>query len=89
MLYGEKTYDVSQSIVERSRLEANVRRSFDQNALRIINTRRRILRPKGEAHPDVSSKQRASNSGTPDLRGTPSIIGMREWLEALGHSVSS
>jgi hypothetical protein len=29
-----------------------------------------------------------SSSGTADLKGTPSIAGMSEWLQMLGYTVS-
>ncbi|KAI9933764.1 hypothetical protein MW887_004836 [Aspergillus wentii] len=54
-----------------------------ENALRLLQTRRRS-RPK-----TIVSKaplDPASGSGTQPLKGLPSIVGMKEWLQDLGHS---
>lgn len=32
-------------------------------------------------------KTMPTDKGAPDLRGTPSIVGMSEWLQMMGHSV--
>ncbi|CZT16129.1 related to tetrahydrofolylpolyglutamate synthase [Ramularia collo-cygni] len=50
-----------------------------ENALHVLASRRRGGRP-----PNTSSE--SDPSGTVGLRGTPSLIGMREWLDMLGHS---
>ena len=56
-----------------------------QEAVRLIETRRRPKRP--TASSSIKEVSDAS-SHTPDLRGTPSIVGMAEWLAQIGHSVS-
>lgn len=60
-----------------------------QNALEIINSRRRHSRPAQAAEKKNQVKDMPLTNGTPDLKGTPSIVGMREWLQILGHTVSS
>jgi len=52
-----------------------------QNAIRRIDGRRRSARP-------VSTRRtKEIPASAPDLRGTPSTVGMAEWLQLLGHSV--
>lgn len=53
-----------------------------QNALRLLETRRRKTRPKTPAVLDAPTPNRTGN-----MRGIPSLAGMKEWLRALGHSV--
>ncbi|KAJ5875289.1 uncharacterized protein N7473_012636 [Penicillium subrubescens] len=56
-----------------------MRRSYE-NALRLLETRRRKARPKTPAVPALPQ------DSTTTLKGVPSLVGMREWLQALGHS---
>ncbi|KAI8666673.1 Mur-ligase-M domain-containing protein [Fusarium keratoplasticum] len=58
-----------------------------KNAIDILNTWRRPTRP--NARPDCTVPVLGdvpSQDGNPDLRGTPSIAGMKEWLHRIGHS---
>ncbi|KAL6364827.1 hypothetical protein LRP88_00800 [Fusarium phalaenopsidis] len=60
-----------------------------KNAIEILNTRRRPKRP-GPA-PDGTVPVLGgipSKDGNPDLRGTPSIAGMKEWLHRIGHTTA-
>ncbi|KAJ5537512.1 hypothetical protein N7494_006991 [Penicillium frequentans] len=61
-----------------------MRRNYE-NALRLLESRRRKARPKTPATP-ATTQNHAIPSGTPTVKGVPSLVGMREWLEALGHS---
>ncbi|KAM6524729.1 Folylpolyglutamate synthetase, variant 2 [Fusarium falciforme] len=61
----------------------------DQNAIAILNTRRRPKRP--SARPDDTVPVLGgipSKDENPDLRGTPSLAGMKEWLHLIGHSAA-
>ncbi|KIW25281.1 uncharacterized protein PV07_08472 [Cladophialophora immunda] len=59
-----------------------------ENALRLLETRRRKTRPKNVASPILSphaaDKPRAEARSS--LRGTPSIAGMRNWLQKIGYT---
>ncbi|TGZ78639.1 putative tetrahydrofolylpolyglutamate synthase [Ascodesmis nigricans] len=59
-----------------------------ENALRLLDSRRRKGRPKEIAGsggvPSIS--EAPGVTGTPNLRGIPSLVGMHEWLYLLGHS---
>ncbi|RMY71070.1 hypothetical protein D0863_05373 [Hortaea werneckii] len=55
-------------------------------AINIIEGRKRIRRPNAASLHDATDEQVPKSSGTPDLRGTPSIAGMSNWLQAIGHS---
>ena len=57
-----------------------------ENALQIINSRRRLARPDRNTPGTRSLDAMPAVHGTADLRGTPSIIGMDRWLKMLGHS---
>ena len=61
--------------------------TWQQNALRILQRQRRQRRPQRAAPTDVRRTTNDPPNEIPDLRGAPSIIGMSEWLHALGHSV--
>ncbi|KAK5130372.1 hypothetical protein LTR08_002164 [Meristemomyces frigidus] len=63
----------------------SMERNYD-NALRIIDSRRRRGRPTSTTSSTESPEQMPAAKGAPDLRGTPSIVGMSEWLEMLGHT---
>ncbi|CAL5869827.1 uncharacterized protein PFLUO_LOCUS4058, partial [Penicillium psychrofluorescens] len=52
-------------------------RSYE-NALKLLNSQRRNARPKAVTAPLQGSSQA--------LRGLPSLSGMKEWLQLLGHS---
>ncbi|KAJ5594687.1 folylpolyglutamate synthase, partial [Penicillium hispanicum] len=56
-----------------------------QNALRLLETRRRKARPTTPALPSTPQDS-ATPSGNPTVKGIPSLAGMKEWLQALGHS---
>lgn len=57
-----------------------------QNALRLLETRRRKARPKTPAA-SATPQDFATPSGNPTVKGVPSLVGMKEWLQVLGHSV--
>ncbi|OQE70058.1 hypothetical protein PENNAL_c0125G10146 [Penicillium nalgiovense] len=61
-----------------------MRRSYE-NALRLLETRRRKARPKTPAA-SATPQDFATPSGNPTVKGVPSLVGMKEWLQALGHS---
>ncbi|PGH27153.1 hypothetical protein AJ80_01109 [Polytolypa hystricis UAMH7299] len=62
---------------------ASMKHSYE-NALRLLDTRRRKGRPKIRAVPPTLSDA-ARPSGNRTGRGVPSLIGMKEWLQILGH----
>lgn len=53
-----------------------------QNALKLLETRRRKARPK-----NASGLDGILSDAAPTFRRMPSLIGMRQWLQLLGHSV--
>ncbi|TKA45697.1 hypothetical protein B0A55_13288, partial [Friedmanniomyces simplex] len=58
-------------------------------ALEIIDGRKRARRPvvaSSKTDFPSLSPSTGSGSGTPGLRGTPSLVGMAEWLLQIGHS---
>ncbi|EED19825.1 tetrahydrofolylpolyglutamate synthase, putative [Talaromyces stipitatus ATCC 10500] len=57
-----------------------------ENALKLLESRRRTARPKTPAALNAGVATPAPSSQT--LRGIPSLAGMKEWLEALGHSTN-
>lgn len=67
------------------------RSNWKQSAIALLNSRRRKSRPSSKESPDLSKKpglaSMPSLNGVPSLRGMPSLIGIREWLQKLGHSV--
>ncbi|CAK1367094.1 Folylpolyglutamate synthase [Cercospora beticola] len=60
-----------------------VERTYE-DALRVISSRKRHARP--QASNTTIATVIGKPQDTPDLRGTPSIVGMSEWLRMLGHS---
>ncbi|EGP91231.1 uncharacterized protein MYCGRDRAFT_65995 [Zymoseptoria tritici IPO323] len=60
-----------------------------EDAVRLVNARRRQARPQEFSSDSIAPKPSQTSSGTPGLRGTPSIVGMLEWLQALGHSMEA
>lgn len=58
-----------------------------QNALKLLETRRRRARPKTPAVPPSTLQDAAASGGTQSVKGIPSLVGMKEWLQRLGHSV--
>ncbi|KAK3675269.1 hypothetical protein LTR78_004779 [Recurvomyces mirabilis] len=61
-----------------------------ERALAIIESRRRPRRPSAAtAYVDGQAQVNGARSGATALRGTPSIVGMKEWLEQIGHSPDS
>ncbi|GAB1735964.1 hypothetical protein NU219Hw_g6022t1 [Hortaea werneckii] len=57
-----------------------------ETAIDIIEGRKRIRRPNAASLHDATGEHVPKSSGRPDLRGTPSIAGMSDWLQAIGHS---
>ncbi|KAI8717950.1 Mur-ligase-M domain-containing protein [Fusarium sp. LHS14.1] len=61
----------------------------NQSAIDILNTRRRPKRPSARSDATVPVLGGIpSKDGNPELRGTPSIAGMKEWLHRIGHSTA-
>ncbi|OBS25954.1 hypothetical protein FPOA_06486 [Fusarium poae] len=65
-----------------------------KNAIDILNSRRRLSRPTFTLGNDVQVSTPkpglpcdSSAKGKSDLRGTPSLVGMKQWLHDIGHSV--
>lgn len=64
-------------------------RSYE-GAIQIIESRQRKARPTtASTNAGLGAVKQSSSSGTPGLRGAPSIEGMSDWLRALGYSVCS
>ncbi|KAL2390322.1 hypothetical protein RJ035_001359 [Blastomyces gilchristii] len=61
-----------------------MKRSYE-NALKLLEMRRRPCRPIAAAAPQASQNAALPSSNNV-LRGTPSLAGMSEWLQILGHS---
>ncbi|GAA82372.1 folylpolyglutamate synthase [Aspergillus luchuensis IFO 4308] len=59
-----------------------ITRTYEQNALSLLETRRRRARPRTNP---VQTEQIPANV-TPTVRGIPCLYGMSEWLQTLGHS---
>ncbi|RPB21264.1 folylpolyglutamate synthase [Terfezia boudieri ATCC MYA-4762] len=63
-----------------------------ENALKLLQTRRRTARPTDKLSVGIDGLPPVGAIpnvyGTSTLLGIPSIVGMREWLELLGHSDS-
>ncbi|OTA17218.1 hypothetical protein BTJ68_15469 [Hortaea werneckii EXF-2000] len=55
-------------------------------AIDIIEGRKRNRRPNAASLHIATEERVPKSGGTPDLRGTPSIAGMSDWLQAIGHS---
>ncbi|KAI1262811.1 folylpolyglutamate synthase [Xylariaceae sp. FL1019] len=62
-------------------------RSYE-DAIAILRARRRQKRPNTGASTTKNHDRIPDAKGKLDLRGTPSIQGMREWLQLIGHSPS-
>ncbi|PYH97323.1 folylpolyglutamate synthase [Aspergillus ellipticus CBS 707.79] len=62
-----------------------MKRSYE-NALKLLETRRRKGRPKAPA--SFTSQDAAKPIDTQTVRGVPSLVGMSEWLKIIGHSDS-
>ena len=61
---------------------------LEQRAIEALNRSRRQMRPSIEPALNFPGlNQMPSLNGESDLKGTPSIVGMRQWLDQLGHSV--
>ncbi|RAH53377.1 putative tetrahydrofolylpolyglutamate synthase [Aspergillus piperis CBS 112811] len=58
-----------------------------ENALKLLETRRRKARPTTPAA-TFQQQTAAPPSNTPTVRGVPSLNGMKEWLQMLGHTES-
>lgn len=79
----KRTYEV---IVLSAQRTAAIDLTNSQNALKCLDLRRRKARPKLLAkHSLVLGSATASSEIT--VKGVPSLVGMKEWLHALGHSV--
>ncbi|CZS82979.1 unnamed protein product [Fusarium graminearum] len=66
-----------------------------ENAIDILNSRRRPKRPSlaPGSNPQVAAvtsdlTRICGAKGNLDLRGTPSIVGMKQWLHRIGHSTA-
>ncbi|KUL81630.1 hypothetical protein ZTR_09654 [Talaromyces verruculosus] len=57
-----------------------------ENALKLLETRRRRARPKTPAVPPSTLQDAAPSSDAQTVKGIPSLVGMKEWLQRLGHS---
>ncbi|EPE27451.1 MurD-like peptide ligase, catalytic [Glarea lozoyensis ATCC 20868] len=58
-----------------------------KRAVEILHQRRRLLRPSVLSDKSLSGLTRIPKSNeSSELKGTPSILGMRKWLDELGHS---
>lgn len=79
----KRTYEV---IVLSAQRTAAIDLTNSQNALKILESRRRKARPKLLAK-HSSALGSATPSGEITVKGVPSLVGMKEWLHALGHSV--
>ena len=53
----------------------------------MLNLKRRPQRPNIEPPKDLPGLANAHSKNESDLKGTPSIVGMKEWLGELGHLV--
>lgn len=61
-----------------------------QRALDVLDKKRRPPRSAIQpAHGALGMNRIPTGNGEISLRGTPSIVGMREWLNELGHTVLS
>ncbi|PVH86704.1 putative tetrahydrofolylpolyglutamate synthase [Cadophora sp. DSE1049] len=61
-----------------------------QRAIALLNGRRRASRPSTEPAKSIPELSRMPTlDGGSDLKGTPSILGMKHWLGELGHSAAS
>ncbi|UZP40249.1 hypothetical protein NXS19_008065 [Fusarium pseudograminearum] len=77
-------------------MEINYKSNAYQNAIEILNSRRRLKRPTLAIASDAQVPAPLPESGhIPDgkgktnLRGTASIVGMRQWLHQIGHSTKT
>ncbi|CAG9989304.1 unnamed protein product [Clonostachys byssicola] len=58
-----------------------------KSAIELLNSRRRSQRPDANLKTKGDDAQHATNTPpTPGLKGTPSIVGMENWLLKIGHS---
>ncbi|KAF2257735.1 putative tetrahydrofolylpolyglutamate synthase [Lojkania enalia] len=74
--------------MSRKNFAGTVERSY-KNAMDILNRRRRPARPTSKPTVSYAGIDRMPDlKGTSDLHGTPSIIGMEQWLQHLGHSAT-
>ena len=79
----ERNYKVNQTLLHPIRLFNDV-----QSAIDILNSRRRLKRPSMELGSEMPRLGCMPDEKiTPDLKGIPSIAGMRQWLHHIGHSV--
>jgi folylpolyglutamate synthase len=61
---------------------------LEQRAIEVLNRRRRPQRPSIETTTTLPGLSRMPTiNGESDFKGMPSILGMKQWLNELGHSV--
>ena len=61
---------------------------MEQKAIALLNGRIRPSRPSTEPSKNTPELKRMPTlTGGSDFKGTPSILGMKQWLGELGHSV--
>lgn len=60
--------------------------TYYQDAIALLDTRRRVRRPSAELARDAGLKPE-SRVGGAVLKGRPGVVGMSGWMEELGHSV--
>lgn len=59
-----------------------------QHAIAILHSRRRPARQTVSAASEPPNTDRVTGGkGKSELKGTPSIVGMKQWLQQIGHSV--
>lgn len=61
-----------------------MRRNYE-TALKLLEARKRPARPKDTAF--ATPQEATSPVSNQALRGVPSLVGMKEWLQLIGHSV--
>ena len=76
---GSKRYEVRPIF-----MTVCIRTDMRQDAINLLNSRRRQARPQALSKP-VEGTNRMPE--TPTFKGTPSIFNMKAWLHSLGHSV--
>ncbi len=82
LLTMDKTYQVKLTLILFTISD------LEQRAIAVLNGRRRASRPSTEPAKSIPELSRMpSLDGGSDLKGTPSILGMKHWLDELGHSV--
>jgi hypothetical protein len=83
----DRTYKVSLQCRSNVAEYDSIRADSRQNAVEILNHRRRLKRPTQDATGREDGAPQMPKE--PGFKGTPSITGMSQWLSELGHQVSS